>query len=300
MLVECVLTAMLAPAAQTPAIPWRKDIPQSLAEAEERRRPLLIRFDVDPCGRYVLPGETDELGRRVQGEIDLTECDRMERDVWSSPAIAQSSARFVTILTGDTALRTLNKRYNVVSTPTVLLADPWGNEIVRLVGYVERTVVQRVIDAIPTDFRVIEAHARALRGDPQNVEATERLARFYESAGLREFAARYYARGLLTEAARRDAVVRRRLFVGHGTNLMMMAKNAEASTVFRNAFEEDRDGPGGDVLLFGWMMAELQQARIKEAERPYRELLARFPDSKYTAKAKENFAAATARRPDAW
>src|SRR5687768_6577984 len=183
MLVEWMLTAVLAPGAPAPAIPWRKDIPQALGEAEERRLPLLIRFDVDPCGRYVLPGETDELGRRVQGEIDLSECDRMQRDVWSSSAIAQSSARFVPILTGDTALRTLNKRYNVLSTPTLLLADPWGNEIVRLVGYVEGAVVQRVMEAIPADFRAIEAHGRALREDPQNLGATEALARFYESAG---------------------------------------------------------------------------------------------------------------------
>jgi outer membrane protein assembly factor BamD (BamD/ComL family) len=62
--------------------------------------------------------------------------------------------------------------------------------------------------------------------------------------------------------------------------------------VSRESFEDIPEGAQSETLLFGWMMAELQEGRRKEAERPYRELLKRFPDSKYAARARENFAAA--------
>ena len=51
-----------------------------------------------------------------------------------------------------------------------------------------------------------------------------------------------------------------------------------------------------DALLLGWMMAELQGGRLKEARAVLGTLEKRFPDSPYTAKAKQTLAGAGAPR----
>jgi hypothetical protein len=289
--VALVVAAALTAADETAPIRWRQDIPQALTEAEEHGRPLLVRFQGTPCGRWILPGERDALGRRVQGDY-ITDCDRMENEVWSHASIMRAAARFVPVLT---TLRTLNDRYNVVTSPTVIFADPWGNEIVRLVGYTRREVVERVLEAVPNEFSAAEGPGRALQRDPHDATAFARLARFYESAGLREFADRFYERALLTDAVRLDGSERRRLVVARGTNLLGVGKAAEAADLFRKEAESEKRADLGDVLLFGWMMAELRQGRLKDAERPFNELVRRFPASRYAARAKENMEAA--RRP---
>lgn len=277
---------LLSFALETPpadAVPWRKDIPQALAHAEEQGAPLLILFNATPCGRYILPGETDHLGRRVQGDY-INDCDRMEVDVWSHASVREKASRFVPVLT---TLRTLNDRYHVATTPTAILADPWGNEIVRLVGYTPRNAVERILGAIPRDFRPASEAARAARDNPQDIEALVQLAHFYEKAALPEFAGRYYDRALATDAARKDGGQRRPLVIARGTNLLLLGKAAEAAALFR-ADAENSEAPEGDAVLFGWLVAELQQGRRKDAERAFRDLLRLHPESRYLAKAKEH------------
>ena len=294
--VACLLPMSVAEEAAR-SIAWGRDQRAAYAEAERRGAPLLIHFRSDHCERTdVGGGAVAEAGTRDQA----TDCDRMEQDVWSSADVVAAAGAFVPVLTGDLADQTLKRRYSVGTIPTTLLADPWGNEIVPMVRYVPREKVRLLLTALARDFSPVREASMALSKDRANAGALLELAGFYESHGLREIADVYYQRAGLSDAAKRDAAVRRKAAVGRGTNLLQMGRAGDAAEVFRSSYRDERSGEGADVVLFGWMMAELQQARFKEAERPYRELLARFPDSKYTAKAKENFAAATARRPDAW
>jgi tetratricopeptide (TPR) repeat protein len=211
----------------------------------------------------------------------------MEEFVWSNPDVAKAAARYVPVITGDTSDRTLTRRYEAATMPTTLIADPWGNEIVRLVHFVDAPRVLRILGAIPSDFAPLQVVGLELRARPRDPELLMKAAAFYEGARLLEIAERYYERGALGEGARRDPLARRRLAVARGTNLLRLSKPAEAARVFRESFEDIPEGAQSEPLLFGWMMAELQQGRRKEAERPYRELLKRFPDSKYAARARD-------------
>ena len=307
-----VVTLAVAAAADPPArgIPWERDHGAAGRAAEEKRAPILVHFRSDDCERTdvggsapagTTPGSAPEtarstsgLGGRSVGEA-TTDCDAMEETVWSNAGVVEAASRFVPVLTGDTSDRTLTRRYEAATMPTTLIADPWGNEIVRLVHYVDAARIIRILNAMPRDFSALSPAALALRRDPRDAEALLTAAAFYEGARLSEIAERYYERAAVSDGAKRDPLLRRRLAVARGTNLLRIGKAADAARVFRESFEDVPDGAQSETLLFGWMMAELQQDRRKEAERPYRELLKRFPDSRYAAKARENFAAASSR-----
>lgn len=284
-----VAAAVPMVAEDRPFVPWQRDHRAALAEAEARGAPLLVHFRSDHCER------TDVTGGAVAAPStadQATDCDLMEQTVWSAPGVISAAQAFVPVLTGDLADQALKRRYSVGTVPTTLVADPWGNEIVRLVRYVPPDRMLRVLAAIPRDFSAVREPATLLRSDPQDGGALLELAAFYEKGTAREIAELYYERASLSERARREAGLRRRVAVGRGTNLLQLGRPADAARVFRASFEGDGDFERTDVVLFGWMMAELQQGRTKEARRPYQQLLERFPDSRYAAKARENMAAA--------
>jgi len=307
-----LLAAIAAADAPARAIPWGRDHGAAASAAEEKRAPLLIHFRSDDCARTDVGGSvpagtapgnappetarsTSGLGGRSVGEA-TSDCDAMEDTVWSNAAVVEAAARFVPVMAGDTSDRTLTRRYEAATMPTTLLADPWGNEIVRLVHYVDAPRIIRILNAIPRDFSTLSPVAVALRRDPGDGETLLKAAAFYEGARLPEIAEKYYERAAGSDAARADAALRARTALPRGTNLLRMGKPADAASIFRGAADSAPQAPGADAILFGWMMAELHQGKVKEAERPYRDLLARFPESKYAAKAKENFTAASVSR----
>jgi hypothetical protein len=307
-----LLAAVIALADRPSSIPWQRDHGAAAIAAEEKRSPLLIHFRTDDCERTEVggsapvgttPGNAPETPRSAAGPGGhsvgdaTTDCDAMEETVWSNAVVADAAARFVPVLTGDTSDRALTRRYEAATMPTTLIADPWGNEIVRLVHYVDAPRLLRILNAIPRDFSPLQPAALALRRDPRDADALLKAAVFYEGARLPEIAEKYFERATASDLARADAAVRARIGLARGTNLLRMGKPAEAAGVLRATAEGAPQAPGADAILFGWMMAELQQGRVKEAERPYRQLLARFPASKYAAKAKENFAAASKAQP---
>jgi thiol-disulfide isomerase/thioredoxin len=288
MRIALVLT--LAPCLAAPAwagIPWELDHDKAFARAQEERRPILIYFMGSPCGKVRQIGEMDTLGRVVHGD-HRTDCELLEEDVWSKPDVADALVRFVAVLTGDSQQVMLNRRYEVATVPTILFADPWGNEIVRLVRYTPKDRILQLAQAVPPDFTDLQPAAMALSRDPQRLEAWLLAAAFYEKQNLRAISERYYEKALHTEAARADAAGRRGARIARGTNLLLMGRAAEAAGVFEQARAEAPEGPQSEVLLLGLVMAQHQSGRAADAKKTFEELKERFPDSPYTRKAEES------------
>lgn len=281
MFLATAFAAVLQLASGASPIPWMRDHDAAFRAAEERRAPLLVQFSSASCPGTIVGQAASALNDEV------SDCDRMEERVWSRDDVKAAAARYVPLLTGDTSDRTVTRRYEVATLPTTLIADPWGNEIVRLVHFVEAPRLVRILSALPADFAGLEPVGRALRERPDDPSLLVQAAAFYEGARLFEFAEKQYERAWRNEGARKDRGLRQRLGVARGTNLLRMGKASEASRAFRDAAEEAPSEPQADVALFGWMMAELQQGRRKDAEKPYELLLARHPSSRYTGRAKE-------------
>lgn len=274
-------------------IEWGSDPRAAFAQAEEERRPILLLVSGGSCGG------TATIGDPGSGAFQ-TECQRLEEDVLSKLDVVEAAARYVPLLLNVSARAVdgasageadLARRYHLATLPTLLLADPWGNEIVRLVGYTPRDKVLRLLTAIPADFAPLKPAAEVLRADPLSLPALASAAAFYEKAGLGLIAERYYERAAGTPAARDDASARRPLVLARGLNLLRLGQGKRAAEVFKDEADKAPAGSQADAVLFGWAMAELAQGHRDKASELSAWLARDFPTSPYAAKLQQSLAA---------
>jgi Tfp pilus assembly protein PilF len=279
--------------------------------AEESRRPLLILFTGDPCGEKAGIGYEDDAvpGRGHQGAVSdgararthQTDCELLELDVLSTPEFASAAARYVPLVFhrgakvtagGTAADDELQRRYQVGTIPTLLLADPWGNEMLRLIGRTPKDRAVQILSAMPASFAPLRAAGEVLRQDPEDLEALRSAAAFYEAARLGPIAERYYERAAGVPAARDDDGKREDVVLSRGLNLLKMGKPREAAEAFQAEAKRSPSGPRADAVHFGWAMAWLQAGDKGRAQRISEEMRKRFPQSPYTGKLEQNLAAA--------
>jgi hypothetical protein len=290
MIVSALFATILAAA---PSIPWGRDYTMAFTEAEEQRRPVLLFFASD-CGGGSAgnqPINPIAVGGPIEHQEGLSACERMQQDVWEDGAVVGAAQRFLPVLV-DGGDRTLQVRYQAVRMPTMVVTDPWGNEVFRTSGYVPRDKIAQILAAIPADFAPLTAAGRALKANPADFRALVAAAQFYEGAGLPQVGDRFYASALGAPGAS-DVVARRQAVISRGLNLMARLGHAEeAAALFDKELAAAPDGPGSDALLLGLVNARLSQGHRRDAEAEVRRMEAKFAASPYTARAKENLAAA--------
>jgi hypothetical protein len=287
MLAPVLLLAMLA---ARPAIPWTTDYTRALADAEEQRRPLLLFFRYN-CEGSRAPLNPIAVGGPIEHQEGLSPCERMQEDVWEDAAIVSAAERYLPVVV-DGGDMTLQSRYQAVRVPTTLITDPWGNEVFRTSGYLERDKMARILGAVPRDFAPLATAGRTLKTNPTDFGALVSAARFYEEASLPQVSDRLYAAALAAPGAT-DVAARRQAVISRGLNLMARLSRAEeAAGLFEKELAAAPEGPGSDALLLGLVNARLTQGKRKEAEAAVKQMESRFAGSPYTARAKENLAAA--------
>jgi hypothetical protein len=264
---------------------------RALQTARERLLPMLLDFREGDCGHESLPGEKDALGRAVH-TAPLNDCGRMEDEVWSRADVKAELERFVRVRPEE-SVHDLRRRYQVRVFPTLLITDPWGNEIVRAVHFTPHAKMLPILKAIPADFAPLAAHGEALARDGEDVAALVGAARFYEGVRLGVVSDRYYERALATAALKGDVSRRHDLAIARAANLLKLDRPGEAAKVFETALEEAPSSPRAELLLLGQVMAAVQGGQRKPAERAYEKLRERFPGSAATARAAEHLKALT-------
>jgi hypothetical protein len=287
MLVPAFLAALVAAA---PAIPWSHDYTKAFADAEEQRRPLLFFFRYN-CDSAHAPINPIAVGGPIEHQEGLSPCERMQDDVWENAAIVSAAERYLPVIV-DSGDQTLQSRYQAVRVPTTLIADPWGNEVFRTTGYLERDKMARLLGAVPRDFAPLAPAAQTLKANPTDFGALVSAARFYEAAALPQVSERLYAASLAAPGTK-DVAARRQAVISRGLNLMARLNRAgEAAGLFEKELAAAPEGPGSDALLLGLVNARLSEGKRKEAEAAVKQMEARFAGSPYTARAKQNLAAA--------
>ena len=283
-----VLLAALAPGlASAAAVDWSSDLAGTFRRAPETSQPVLVHVTASPCGHKAPIGDPSD--------VHETDCERFESDTLSKPAFAEAAARFLPVIvnfaarTGDSPLeRDLMRRWKFGTIPTLLIADPWGNEVIRLVGPTPLESTLRVLRAIPADFKPLRAAGEALRDDPDRLSALLAAAAFYEASSLRLVAERYYVRAAETSAAKAGTDARRAVALPRGLNLLQMGQAKEASRVFSDEAGRGTDGDKADAVLFGWAMAELTAGDRAKAQSVADDLTRRFPQSPYAQRLQQN------------
>jgi thiol:disulfide interchange protein DsbD len=114
-----------------PEIPWVADETKGRAQAETDKKPVIIDFGAEWC----------------------TACKELEHNTWPDPRVREQATRFVAIkvdATDDDAPETkrLQKKYNVVGLPTVLVLDASGKERVRFNEFVTPDKFAAAIQAV--------------------------------------------------------------------------------------------------------------------------------------------------------
>jgi hypothetical protein len=284
MLAGLLVSSLLAAA---PAVAWTRDYTKAFAQAEEQRRPLLLFFR-NNCGGGNTPTNPVDIGGPIQHQEGLSPCDRMQEDVWESPLVLPLTERFLpVVLDGGDA--TLEVRYQAVRMPTTLVADPWGNEIFRVTGYLERDKMTRILQAIPGDFAALAPHGQALKKNGDDLAALMGAAQYYQANRLPQVSERLYEKAAGTGAAGADRATRRQVAIARGLNLLLMGRDKDAAGTFAKALDGERTAAGSDALLLGLVNAHLSGGRRKEAEAALHELEKGWPGSAYAKRARENF-----------
>jgi len=285
MIIPAFLAALLGAG---PAIPWTHDYTKAFADAEEQRRPLLLFFRYN-CDRAHTPINPVAVGGPIEHQEGLSPCERMQEDVWENAAIVTAAERYLPVIV-DSGDQTLQVRYQAVRMPTTLVTDPWGNEVFRSTGYLDREKMARILGAVPRDFTPLTPAGQTLKANPTDFGALVSAARFYEGASLPQVSDRLYAAALAAPGAT-DVAARRQAVISRGLILMSRLNRAEeAASLFEKELAAAPDGPGSDALLLGLVNARLTQGKRKEAEAAVKQMESRFAASPYTARAKENLA----------
>lgn len=269
-----------------PSIPWTRDFTTGYAQAEERSRPVLVFFRTD-CGGGNTPQNPVTAGGPVTHQEGLSPCDRMQQDVWEHASIVAAAERFTPVLI-DGGDQTLAVRYQVVRTPTTLVTDPWGNEILRVSGYFERDRTLRLLRAVPEDFRGLAVAGKALRANGQDFKALTAAAAFYQEARLPQVVEHFYALALNTPRTGVPLDTWRQAVIARGLNLMAGMGNAgSAASAFEAELSAGPDEAGSDALLLGLVNARLQQGKRPEAEAASRKLQEKYAGSPYAERARQ-------------
>ena len=172
MMVPTFLAALLAAG----RIPWTR-LHEAFADAEEQRRPLLLFFRYN-CDSAHAPINPLAVGGPIEHQEGLSPCERMQEDVWENAAIVSAAERYLPVIV-DNGDQTLQVRYQAVRMPTTLVTDPWGNEVFRTTGYLERDKMARILGAVPRDFAPLATAGRTLKTNPTDFGALVSAARFY-------------------------------------------------------------------------------------------------------------------------
>jgi hypothetical protein len=277
-------------AAPGPGISWTRDYGKAFAAAEEGRRPLLLFFR-ENCGGGNRPQNPIAAEGPIEHQEGLSSCDLMQHDVWEHESVIAAAGRFAPVVV-DGGDQTLQVRYQVVRTPTTLVADPWGNEMLRVSGYYERARMLRLLGAVPVEFSELAASAKLLQANPTDFGALTGAAAFYQAQRLPQVVERLY--GLAFNAPRGSVPVQtwRQAVIARGLNLLTGLNDpGAAANLFMAEWKAGPADAGSDALLLGVVNARLTQGKRAEAEAAVKLLEEKHPGSPYTVRARENLAA---------
>jgi hypothetical protein len=273
-------------AAAGPGISWTRDYNKAFAAAEEGRRPLLLFFR-ENCGGGNRPQNPVTAEGPIEHQEGLSSCDLMQHDVWEHEAVIAAAGRFSPVVV-DGGDETLQVRYQVVRTPTTLVTDPWGNEILRVSGYYERARMLHLLGAVPSDFSGLARSGKTLQANPVDFGALTGAATFYQGR-LPQVVERLYALAFNTPRSAVPVQTWRQEVIARGLNLLTGLNDpGAAANVFMSEWKAGPADAGSDALLLGVVNARLTQGKRAEAEAAVRILEEKHPGSPYAVRARQN------------
>lgn len=273
-LAAVAIAAVPALAGHSERIVWESDYARALARAQAEGKPVIVDFWADWC----------------------VPCHMMDLHVWPRHEVAAAAQRFVCVRVDADAATDLAHTYKLQGLPTIVIADPWGREITRKLGYTPTADLAPVLAACPGDFSAARPLVEALAKRPNDPEVLASLAGVYTEIGLFKLSNSFCEQALATASARKDPAFRQDMTLAVGLNLLRMRHFKEARESLA-AFLRDFPQVGrADVAMLGLTTALLGCGEAHAAEKIARKMQAEYPDSPATKQAAGILAAARAGR----
>jgi thiol-disulfide isomerase/thioredoxin len=259
-----VLCAALTDAQQ---IDWRTDYKKAGAEARETGKPLLLDFTAEWC----------------------KPCKVMETTFWVKPEIIKLSERFVCVKINFDSSKTVAAKFGVSGIPNIIVTDAWDTILISNIGFGGKSEAELIkkMSFVPADFGPVQAAARSLEVNKNEVAALYKFADFYQNHQF-FFQSNEFNRRILK--LEKDQAVRENLMLKMGVNYLKNNLPDEAIDVFENFKDEFPASPQLDKALYALVLANSRKGKIKPAQKLLAELKTKFPGSELVAEAEKAIA----------
>ncbi len=237
------LAAAPAAASATPAdaskggIHWEPTYAAAMARAQAENKPVVMKFYTGWCPF----------------------CTKMDKTTWLDASVAEAAKSFVTAKVNADVEAPPVARYRTTGYPTVIIAEPGGEQVIRLEGYKDGATVARLMKAYTANAEALASAHVALKQNKKDIPAMFTIADFQAGAGLHDHAADTYSR--IAKAAQGADLVR--ALAGGGLALTRDGKPEPAAKLLARATEAGGGPPTAALLL---ALSENAAARGRDAE----------------------------------
>ena len=150
-----LLAALSFASAEEPA--WGDDVSAALKEAKSADKPVLV----DVWAIWCVP------------------CREMDETTYKDQKVLEAMADFIPVKVDADAKKIFIERYRIDAFPTILILDSRGNEITRLLGYVDAGDLLEILSIVDSGY----ADYLASSSNQKDHEALAKLGRYFTSAG---------------------------------------------------------------------------------------------------------------------
>ena len=213
-----VATVVVSPSIAGADVRWQNDLKQASSAALQSNRVMLLEFWSASCGP----------------------CESMDATVFPDERVVSAMNRVVPVRVDIDADPGTMRKYEVPGTPTLLVADSYGNELFRYTGMLTRDQMLRFLEELPADVATINQLSAALARKKDDLPTLRALGHELRSAKFYRASNIYFARALRTRAAEQQPDARADILLTAGKNYLALKEPGEAIRLLERCIKDHK------------------------------------------------------------